>query len=103
MLHPAVGFVAGGIVLLAAMPYVARIRHPEQRPFAAYLIFVSVFAVAAVVLFGALTLAVGALGLTEWLAQPVPAVAFLILVFLPALLLAGWQARKPPWRQGPPP
>lgn len=103
MFHPAVVLIAGGILLLASMPYVARIRHPEQRPFAAYLIFVSIFAVASAVLFGVLTWVAGTLGLTEALSQPVPAVAFLLLVFVPALALARWQARQPPWRQGPPP
>jgi P-type Cu2+ transporter len=73
MFHPGFGLIAGGILLLASIPYVARIRHPEQKPFAAYLIFVSIFAVASVVLFGMLTVVAGTLGLTERLAQPVPA------------------------------
>jgi hypothetical protein len=103
MTHPANGIVAALILFVAAIPYVARIRHPEQKPFAAYLIFVSVFGVASAVLFGVFTAAASALGLSARLEQTVPALVFLLLVFMPALLLARWQARKPPWRQGTPP
>lgn len=50
-----------------------------------------------------LAAAANALGLGELLERPVPALLFLVLVFVPALLLARWQTRKPPWREGPPP
>lgn len=37
--------VALAVLLLAAVaPWVQHVRHPAQRPFAAYLVFVSVFA-----------------------------------------------------------
>lgn len=103
MTYSAIGIIVGLIIFLAAVPYAARIRHPEQRPLAGYLIFVSVFAVVSIVLFGLLAAMADALGLTALLERPLSALAFLILVFAPALLLARWQARKPPWRQGPPP
>lgn len=94
--------LAGGMLLAAAVPYVARIRHREQKPLAAYLIFVLVFAAAVVVLLGALAWLAIELGLSPALGEPGPALLFLALVFLPAFGLATWQARKPPRRQGPP-
>ena len=89
-------------LLVAAIPYVMRIRHPRQKPLAAYLIFVFVFAAVAAVLFRLLVWLAGMLGLGDALGDPGPALLFITLVFLPALVLATWQARKPPWRQAPP-
>jgi hypothetical protein len=95
--------IIGVIILAIAIPYVARIRHPEQKPLAAYLIFTSVFVVVAVVLFNLLGWLVALYELGEYLHQLGPALLFLVLVFLPAIILASWLARMPPWRQGPPP
>ncbi|MGD8546823.1 MAG: hypothetical protein PVG13_05630 [Thiohalophilus sp.] len=95
--------IIGVIILTIAIPYVARIRHPEQKPLAAYLIFTSVFVVVAVVLFNLLVFFVAQYKLTEYLDQIGPATLFLVLMFLPAIILASWLARMPPWRQGPPP
>jgi hypothetical protein len=98
-----IGILAGIALLVAAIPYVARIRHAQQKPFAAYLIFLSVFAASSAVLAALLAWLAGRLGLAGALGNTGPAVLFLVLVFLPALALATWQARKPPWRQyGPP-
>lgn len=90
------------LVLAGSAPYVARIRHADQRPFAAYLLFVSVFLTAAAVLFGLLTWLVGALDLTPRLADPLIAILYLAVIFGPALLLASWQARQPPLKRQPP-
>lgn len=103
MTRTAISVIGVLILLLAAIPYVARARHPEQRRLAAYLVFVSVFAVTSAAMFVLLATAANALGLGELLERSVPALVFLVLVFVPALLLARWQARKPPWRHGPPP
>lgn len=89
-------------VLAAAAPYVARIRHPEQRPFAAYMIFVVIFSVTALLLFILIGWLADTLGLIETLG-PLGMVILLVIFGLgPALLLATWQARKPPMRIGPP-
>lgn len=98
-----ISLIIGMLILAAAIPYVARIRHPEQKPLAAYLIFVTVFILVAVLLFSLLGWLVTLYELGQTLSRPGPAMLFLIMVFLPAILLAGWLARKPPWRQGPPP
>jgi hypothetical protein len=97
-----IGIAAGVVILVAAIPYVLHIRHPEQKPFAAYLIFVSVFVVTAAVLFRLLAQLASTYGLGATLNAPAPALLFLALVFLPAVALATWLARKPPWRPGPP-
>jgi hypothetical protein len=88
--------VIGVVILAAAIPYVARIRHPAQKPFAAYLIFLTVFLASGLVLFAVLTWLAGSLGLVDALNRLVPALVFLTLVFVPAIALATWQARKPP-------
>ena len=93
----------GITVLVIALPYVWRIRHPQQKLFAAYLIFVTIFVVSSFVLYRLLVLLVGILELADPLNRLLPAVVFISLIILPASALATWQARKPPWRQGPPP
>jgi len=92
----------GAGLLVAAIPYVMRIRHPRQKPLAAYLIFVFVLVTVAAVLFRLLVWLAGKLGLAGALGDPGPALLFIALVFIPAVAFATWQARKPPWRQGPP-
>ena len=98
----AISIVVGLLLLALAAPYVARIRHPEQKPLGAYLIFVSLFAVTAALLFAALATLAARLGMTAVLENPVAALLFIVLVFAPAIALATWQTRKPPLRRGPP-
>ena len=93
----------GAVILAAAIPYTARIRHPRQKALAAYLVFVTVFVATAAVLFSTAAWLVSRLGLTARLHQTGPALLFLVVVFVPAVALATWQARKPPWRQSGPP
>jgi hypothetical protein len=90
------------LLLLVAWPYVAYVRHPEQRPFAAYLIFVTVFVVAAMVLLFLVLWLAGMVGILP-LGDLAWAVLLLTLVLVPALLIATWQARKPPTHRHPPP
>ena len=98
----AISIVVGLLLLVLAVPYVARIRHPEQKPLGAYLIFVSLFAVTAALLFAAFATLADRLGVTSVLENPVAAMLFIVLVFTPAIALATWQTRKPPLRRGPP-
>ena len=93
----------GAALLAAAIPYVARIRHPEQKPLAAYFIFVTVFVTVSVVIFGLIAWLASRGGVAYGLDETGPALLFLAVVFVPALALATWQARKPPWRQRGPP
>ncbi|MGD8832429.1 MAG: hypothetical protein PVF57_17620 [Pseudomonadales bacterium] len=92
----------GAIVMLAAVPYVARIRHPEQKPFAAYLIFATVFLAAAFILFNVLAAIIDHFALADDLREAPTAAMFLALVFIPAFALAAWQARKAPFGRPPP-
>lgn len=92
----------GIVVLAVAVPWVMRIRHPDQKPFAAYLVFVSVFLLTAALIFSLVTWLLALMDLGQLLARPLAAAAFLILVFVPALGIATWQARKPPFRRPPP-
>ena len=101
MMDDSTGIIVGIVILLAAIPYVLHIRHPQQKTLAAYFIFLSLFVIVSMVLNTLLLWLASKLDLLVELHEPVPAVIFLILNFLPAFLIARWQARKPPWRQGP--
>ncbi len=102
ILHPllvySLSIMFGVLILAAAIPYVARIRHPKQKPLAAYLIFISAFVVSASIFFNLLAWLAYKLDLGGALSKPAPAVLFLVLVFIPAIILARWLARKPPWQ-----
>lgn len=89
-------------ILLIAAPYVASIRHPQQRPFAAYLIFMTVFSVTAVVLFLLIGWLAHSTELASALGELGLALALLIFGLLPAIIVASWQARKPPTQRPPP-
>lgn len=84
--------------LVGAVFYTRQARHPQVRPLAAYLIFVMVFTVSSFVVFATVTLILQVLGQTGALSHPAGAVLFLLVVFIPAFLLARWQLRKPPRR-----
>ena len=102
MMNESIGIIIAVIILVGAIPYVLHIRHPQQKPLAAYLIFVSLFVIISLVLNTVLLWLASKLGLLAALNELAPAILFLILNFLPAFVIARWQARKPPWRQGPP-
>lgn len=93
----------GVALLVAAIPYVARIRHPRQKPLAAYLIFVSLLVLGVAVFFNLLTWVVRIMGLETLLGNTGPALVFIAICFLPAIVLATWFARKPPSDRGNPP
>jgi hypothetical protein len=97
-----ISIITGAVLLAAAIPYVIRIRHPRQKPLAAYLIFVSVFVATAAAFFNLLARLAHQLGLGTALEETGPMLLFLVLVLLPALVLATWLASKPPWQRGPP-
>lgn len=96
-----IGFLLVAALLAAAIPFVKTVRHPQQKPLAAYLIFVSVFVAVAAVLFRLLLWLAGKAGQGDALGNPGTALLLIVLVLLPAVGLATRQARKPPWRQGP--
>ena len=93
-------FVVGGclILALAAAVYVERSRHPDAKPLAAYLIFVTVFAAVAISLFATGTLLFVLLQRPDLLATPAIGFPFLLFNFLPAFLAGRWQIKKPPLR-----
>lgn len=82
--------------LVAAIFYIRRVRHPNARPLAAYLIFVMAFTVSSFVIYAALIVLLQALGRVNALADPIIAALFLAAVFVPAFLIARWQLRRPP-------
>lgn len=88
------------LVLLAlAFPYVRRARHPDTQPFAAYLLFVMLFSVVSGALFFVLSWIAVIAGWAPALADPLWALAYLVLVFAPGFLFARWMIRRPPWNR----
>lgn len=85
-----------GAFLAGAIFYTQKARHRDAKPLAAYLIFITVFSVAALTIFGGLASLLQAVGQPHLLEQPLWAGAFLAAVFLPAFFLARWQIKKPP-------
>ncbi len=84
------------LFLIAAVFYTRRARNPRTRPLAAYLIFAAIFTISAFVIFTIIVKLVDALGRGEVLAEPLAAALFLVVVFVPAFLIARWQLRKRP-------
>jgi ABC-type xylose transport system permease subunit len=95
--------VLGALLLAAAIPYTRRIRHPQQKPLAAYLIFVSAFAVTAAVIFNLVVLLASVVKLGLAHGGILPSLLFFVLVFVPAAYVATRLASLPPWRAEPPP
>ncbi len=87
-----------GILMIAAAFYTQRARHPDAKPLAAYLIFVTLFSAVAFFLFGAFTFLLEASGRTGLLGTWPGAVAMLVAVFVPAFFIGRWQLKKPPRR-----
>jgi hypothetical protein len=88
--------IVWAILLVAAFFYTRRARHPDAKPLAAYLIFVTVFSAVAFVLFGAALSLLQATGTADLMDRPSAILALLAFVFVPAFLAGRWQLRKPP-------
>ena len=85
-------------LLLAAAVRTRATRHPEQKPLAAWMIFLLVFTLVSFGLYALLIQLLAAFDRLPLLSSLPAALVFLAVVFLPAWLLADWQSRKPPRR-----
>ena len=94
------GIVMWIVLMLLGIPYVRHARHPRAQPVAAYMVFVILVSVGAVVMYSVLLLLLGWIDRLDVLHHPWGAAIFLALVFGPAFLLGRWQLKKPP-RQTP--
>lgn len=83
------------VLLVASGPYVQRVRHVGMSPLAAYLIFVSTFSALAAVLFGMMTTLVAASGPDAPVGRPAGVVVFLVVGFVPGLVMGRWLIRRP--------
>jgi len=90
------------VFLVAAVPYVQRVKHPQTPALAAWLVFVSIVSVGAAALYAALLVLAYALGLAGALAHPAVALLLLVAVFIPPLLVARRQVQRAPQRVSPP-
>ncbi len=100
MTYAFLGFFLWGALMLLAIPYVRRNKHPRAPFPAAYMVFIILFSAGTVVMYTLLVLGLGSLGWLDALGRAPGAAVFLVLVFGPAFLLARWQLKKPP-RAGP--
>jgi heme A synthase len=100
MASQSLGIILWVVLMLLAIPYVRRARHPRAQPLAAYMVFVILFSVGAIVMYTVLLMLLGWIDGFDYLHHPLGAAAFLALVFIPAFLLGRWQLKKPP-RQVP--
>jgi hypothetical protein len=87
------------LLLALAYPYARRVRHPEVKPLAAFLQFVMLFSLVGGSLFFALSWLTLQAGWAPALSNPLGALLFLALVFVPAVLVARWVIRRPPWNR----
>jgi hypothetical protein len=92
------GILIWAVLMLLAIPYVRRAKHPRAKTVAAYLVFVTLFSVGAVVMYSVLLMLLDRAGRLDYLHHPLGAVTFLALVFVPAFLLGRWQLKRPPWQ-----
>lgn len=98
------GWIAFGLAALLAAgcwPAAQMVRHPDHRPLAAYLVFVSVFALSAAALFTAIIAVARAAGLLEAMSGGGAAALILIVILIPAFFAARWVVRRPPMRRRP--
>ena len=96
MASESLGIIAWIALMLLAIPYVRQAKHPRAPVVAAYMVFVILFSVGAIVMYAALILLLGRYGGLQILNRPIGAAGFLALVFIPAFLLGRWQLKKPP-------
>lgn len=94
------GIILWFVLMLLAIPYVRRAKHPRAKPLAAYMVFITLFSVGAAVMFSVLLMLLSSYGGLDALHHVPGATLFLALVFVPAFLLGRWQMKKPP-RQVP--
>jgi hypothetical protein len=94
-----IAFLFWLFLLALSVPYVRRVKHPETQTLAAALMFVMLVSVISGSLFFALGWAAISLGWAHALADPLWAVVFVAVVFLPGLLFARWMIRRPPWNR----
>ncbi|MGF1594001.1 MAG: hypothetical protein ACFCUW_12010 [Kiloniellaceae bacterium] len=95
---PFIALALWGAIMIGAIFYTQEARHPDTKPLAAYLIFITVFSAAAFFIFSSLTVLLAMADLTALLDNPLVAAVFLLAVFAPAFLLGRWQLHKPPRR-----
>lgn len=89
-------------LLVLAVPYVRRAKHPDVKPLAAYMMFLILFSVVSSVLLLALSWLAMGTGLAPAVARPLGALVFLALVFVPGFLAGRWLIRRPPIQRPPP-
>lgn len=97
MPEPWIAVLLFAAFLVTSWVYVARARHPGQKPLAAYLIFVVAFSVTVGLVYGLLVSVIARLGVVGNLSLVLVVVVAAVLAFLIARSLV----RRPP-RSSPP-
>lgn len=92
------GIILWLVLMVLALPYVRRAKHPRAQTLAAYMIFVTLLSMGAGIMYSIVILLLGTYDRLAYLHHPLGATAFLIVVFVPSFLLGRWQLKKPPRR-----
>lgn len=92
------GIILWLVLMVLALPYVWRARHPRAQTLAAYMIFVTLFSMGAGVMYSIVILLLGTYDRLAYLHHPLGAIAVLVVVFVPSFFLGRWQLKKPPRR-----
>jgi hypothetical protein len=87
--------LAWTVLLVVSWPYVQRVRHAAMAPLAAYSIFVTTFSALAAVLFGMMTTLLAGFGHGAMLDRPMGVLLFLIVGFVPGILMGHWLIQRP--------
>jgi len=93
--------VAWLVILLLAIPFVSWTRHPQTKPLAAYLIFITILSVAGWITYGVLSALMA--GVADTRSETYSALQLTVFgaSLVAGILLGVWQIRKPP-RKSPP-
>ena len=97
MYETALSIIALAALFVVAVPLVGAVRHRDERPLAAYLIFMVTFSFVATIVFTTLVSIgqhwpTGANASITWSPTGV-----LLICFIPALIVGLWMASRPPY------
>lgn len=86
------------IVVAGAVAFAIRFRHPEQKPLAATLIFLTAFGAGTIVMFNLASLVFAWVGVDQMLGHGLVTILLVLVGLVPGFLLATWLIRRPPMR-----
>ncbi len=93
-----VAWLVGALLIVGCWPLAQGMKHPDQSPLAAFLLFASLLALAGAAVFRGLVWLVALAGFD---AGPVTGTAIMLAALLAGTLAGRWIVRRPPRRRMP--